>query len=431
MPRTDLTGTRIRARRNLRGVRQSDLAKVVGVSPSYLNLIEHNRRKVSAPLLAAIARALGVSQDALVEDSDTRLIEDARAAALRSGAALGDLERIDDFTSRFPGWARVLADTQARAEALERAVENLNDRMSHDPYLAEALHEIISAVTSVQSTAAILNDDSDLAPEWQARFHGNILQDSARLAEGAVALVNYIDAANTSETGLATPLEEVEAWFARFDHAPPDPALDPADLAAQPELASDASRVLAAQWLGLMRADAQAVPVAALQDALGAVGLAPDLLAARLGVGLDVVLRRLALLPPEARADLPPMGLVICDGSGTLIFRRPVDGFALPRFGGGCPLWPLYQALAAPGRAIAQPLVTAGRLGRHFTAYALSHPAQTPRFDFPQVLSATMLLVAQAGQVEGALSVGASCRTCAQVECPARREPSILMTAQG
>jgi hypothetical protein len=125
------------------------------------------------------------------------------------------------------------------------------------------------------------------------------------------------------------------------------------------------------------------------------------------------------------------MGLVICDGSGTLIFRRPVDGFALPRFGGGCPLWPLYQALAAPGRAIAQPLVTAGRLGRHFMAYAIAHPTTAPRFDFPPVWAATMLLVAQPGQFEAALSVGASCRTCAQVECPARREPSILMTAQG
>lgn len=431
MPRADLTGTRIRARRNLRGVRQSDLAKAVGVSPSYLNLIEHNRRKVSAPLLAAIARALGVSQDALVEDSDTRLIEDARAAALRSGATMGDLERIDDFTSRFPGWARVLADTQARAEALERAVENLNDRMTHDPYLAEALHEIISAVTSVQSTAAILNDDRTLDAAWQERFHGNILQDSARLAEGAVALVNYIDAANTSETGLATPLEEVEAWFARFDHAPPNQRGALGDLAAQPELASDASRVLAAQWLGFMQADAETVPLPALRAALDTEGLAPDRLAARLGVGLDVVLRRLALLPPEARADLPPMGLVVCDGSGTLIFRRPVDGFALPRFGGGCPLWPLYQALAVPGRAIAQALVTAGRLGRNFMAYALSHPSAAPRFDFPAVWQATMLLVALPGKADAALSVGASCRTCVQVDCPARREPSILMTAQG
>ena len=436
MPRNDLTGTRIRARRNLRGLRQSDLARAVGVSPSYLNLIEHNRRKVSAPLLASIARTLGVSEDALVEDNDSRLIEGARAAALRSVADMTELERIDDFTSRFPGWARVLADTQSRAEELERVVENLNDRMTHDPYLAEALHEIISAVTSVQSTAAILNEGGAVEPEWQARFHGNILQDSTRLAEGAVALVNYIDSVNTSETGLAAPQEEVEAWFARHSYHPAmierDDTADPTPmLAAQVELSSDASRALAAQWLARMQADAGALPLAPFLAALSDLGLAPDLLAARCGVGLDVVLRRLALLPPEdaRRAGLPPMGLVVCDASGTLVFRRPVDGFPLPRFGGGCPLWPLYQALAQPARPIVQTLVTAGRMGRQFLAFAMAHLVGPARFDFPQVWQATMLIVADAGgRGAGALSVGSSCRTCAQVDCPARREPSILMT---
>ena len=428
MARSDLTGTRIRARRNQRGLRQSDLARAVGVSPSYLNLIEHNRRKVSAPLLAAIARTLAVSEDALVEDDDQRLIEGARAAALRAVPDLSELERIDEFTNRFPGWARVLADTQARAEALERSVETLNDRMSQDPYLAEALHEIISAVTSVQSTAAILNDPGPVEPEWQARFHGNILQDSTRLAEGAVALVNYIDSANTSETGLAAPLEEVEAWFARHDFAPDAQA----DLSGAVELSSDASRALAAQWLQRREADAQALPLSALADLVNDLGLAPDLIAARAGLGLDLVLRRLGLLgSAQARAlGLPTMGLVVCDASGTMVFRRPLDGFSLPRFGGGCPLWPLYQALLSPGRALSQQLVTAGRMGRQFRAFALAHPTMPARFDFPQVWQASMLIVSEPGPAEGAaLSVGASCRTCAQADCPARREPSILLGA--
>jgi transcriptional regulator with XRE-family HTH domain len=438
MARSDLTGTRIRARRNLRGLRQSDLARVVGVSPSYLNLIEHNRRKVSAPLLAALAQALGVSQDALVEDNDARLIEGARAAALRSDAEAAELERIDEFTGRFPGWARVLADTQARAEGLERAVENLNDRMTHDPYLAEALHEIISAVTSVQSTAAILNDTDQVEPEWQARFHGNILQDSTRLAEGAVALVNYIDTVNTSETGLAAPLEEVEAWFARYNFRPDGIEADGSaalDLIADPqvELSGDAARALAAQWMAQFRADARALPLDPFLDAVASLGLAPDRLAAQFHVELDVVLRRLALLPQSdpRRVALPAMGLVICDASGTLVFRRPVEGFALPRFGGGCPVWPLYQALSSPMRPICQTLVTAGRMGRQFRAFAVARPAGPARFDFPPIWNATMLLVAETSGHDAAqgLSVGASCRTCAQIDCPARREPSILMAA--
>ncbi|WFE74457.1 helix-turn-helix domain-containing protein [Roseinatronobacter sp. S2] len=438
MSKSSLTGTRIRARRNLRGLRQSDLAQMVGVSPSYMNLIEHNRRKVSPPLLHAVAQALGVSEDALVQDSDIRFVEGARAAALRTDTNIVDLERVDEFTGRFPGWAKVLAETQARVETLERVVEQLSDRMTHDPYLGAALHEIISAVTSVQSTAAILNDGGDIAPEWQTRFHENILNDSKRLAEGAVALVNYLDAADDTESGLAAPQEEVEAWLARLGfHLPALEAGHPAKLPdmvdGQVELSSDASRVLALQWLTRLQDDARALPLDPFLDALAELGIAPDVLAARFNVPLQQVLRRLAMLPADdARTrDVPATGLVVCDGSGTLVLRRAVDGFPMPRFGGGCPLWPLYQAQHSPGRPLRVSLVTDGRLGRRFTTYAICAPDAPPSFAYPPVMQSTMLIVPEtassAPDLQPSVVVGGSCRTCAQTDCPARREPSILV----
>lgn len=437
MPRTALTGTRIRARRNLRGLRQSELARAVGVSPSYLNLIEHNRRRVGQELLGALAEALGVSADALAENSDARLVEGARAAALRSDAGLVDLERIEEFTGRFPGWAKVLAETQARVERLERVVEQLNDRMTHDPYLGEALHEIISAVTSIQSTASILNDPGDIEPVWQSRFHHNIVQDSARLAEGAVALVNYLDAAKSDETGLAAPQEEVEAWLETRGFYLPEldaPDMDPLELVTgQVELSSDASRQLALNWISRFHLDAQALPLPAILDALSDHGLVPEILAERFQVNFDQMLRRLALLPQRelAARGLPPIGLVICDNSGTLMFRRSLDGFALPRFGGGCPLWPLYQALQRPHVPLRASLVTAGRLGRRFRAYAYGVTETSLGYDRPTVLRASMLVFpVESEENESAaplLAVGSSCRTCPQLECAARREPSILM----
>ena len=438
MPRTALTGTRIRARRNLRGLRQAELARLVGVSPSYLNLIEHNRRKVGVDLLSALAQALGVSSDALVEDTDARLVEGARAAALRCNAELVELERIDEFTGRFPGWSKVLSETQARVERLERVVEQLNDRMTHDPYLGEALHEIISAVTSVQSTASILNDTGEIEPAWQTRFHQNILHDSARLAEGAVALVNYLDAGKTDETGLAAPQEEVEAWLTALDfHLPQLESMgaDPQSMVqGQVDLSSEASRSLARQWIARFQSDAQALPLPQFLAALRQHGFAPDALARQFDVRFDQVLRRLAMLPPHALAGLglPAPGLVICDNSGTLMFRRGVEGFALPRFGGGCPLWPLYQALQRPHQPLRQSLVTAGRLGRSFIAYAYAATEVVLGYDRPTVLQASMLIIpadsVPAEQVAEAVIVGSSCRTCAQLDCAARREPSILMT---
>ena len=439
MVRPALTGTRIRARRNLRGMRQAELARAVGVSASYLNLIEHNRRNVGPDLLAALAQALGVSVDALIEDGDSRLIEGARAAAERSNTDPAELERIDEFTGRFPGWAKVLAETQLRVERLERVVDQLNDRMTHDPYMGEALHEIISAVTSVQSTATILNDGQEIEPDWQARFHQNILQDSARLAEGAVALVNYLDAGKSDETGLAAPQEEVEAWLAArdFDLSELDQqGADPAALVdGQVELSSEASRLLALQWVRQFQADRQALPALPFLDALAELGPAPDWLADRFDVPFDQVLRRLALLPSQTMAGLglAPPGLVICDNSGTILFRRGLDGFALPRFGGACPLWPLYQALQRPYVRLYMPLITAGRLGRRFASYAIATTHAQMGYGMPTALWATMLILADESSetAPGAapLVVGSSCRTCPQMDCAARREPSILMTA--
>lgn len=73
MVRSALTGTRVRERRQRIGLKQADLARAVGVSPAYLNLIEHNRRRVGADLLVSLANALGVGEAALAEGADSAL----------------------------------------------------------------------------------------------------------------------------------------------------------------------------------------------------------------------------------------------------------------------------------------------------------------------------------------------------------------------
>ena len=52
--RAQLTGNRIRERRLVMGMKQADLAAAAGISPSYLNLIEHNRRRIGGKLLIAL-----------------------------------------------------------------------------------------------------------------------------------------------------------------------------------------------------------------------------------------------------------------------------------------------------------------------------------------------------------------------------------------
>jgi transcriptional regulator with XRE-family HTH domain len=80
MPGTVLTGSRIRERRMALGVRQAELAQRAGLSASYLNLIEHNRRKVGGDVLARIALALGLEVQVLAGSADDGLMQDLRSA---------------------------------------------------------------------------------------------------------------------------------------------------------------------------------------------------------------------------------------------------------------------------------------------------------------------------------------------------------------
>ncbi|GAB4383496.1 short-chain fatty acyl-CoA regulator family protein [Albidovulum sp.] len=436
MARSALTGTRVRERRLLIGMKQADLARRAGISPAYLNLIEHNRRRVGAELLAALAAALGVEQAALAEGAESALFDALReAAASARGGVAGEapepeLDRIEEFVGRFPGWAALLAERQTRIAALERTVEALSERMAQDPHLAAALAEIVAAVTSLRSTAAILADSEEMEPEWRKRFHRNVHEDSIRLSEAAAALVAYLDASQESETGLSSPQEEVEAWLAAshyhlagLERSNPAPA--ESLIAGVPELASGAARKLALAHVARYRADAAALPLDAFCAALEAVGPDPGALAARTGAGLPAVFRRLASLPEGVG---PPVGLVACDGSGTLTFRKPVPGFTLPRHGAACPLWPLFEALLRPMTPLRVGVEMAGRVPQRFLTYAFAEIRHPGGFDGPPVIEAAMLILPPAGERTGTeRPIGPSCRICPRADCVARREPSILI----
>ncbi|MCB2111246.1 MAG: DUF2083 domain-containing protein [Defluviimonas sp.] len=435
MPRTALTGTRVRERRLLLGLKQADLARTAGISPAYLNLIEHNRRRVGEPLLVTLAAALGLDPAALAEGAETALIGGLREAAAGASAAARapEIERIEEFVGRFPGWAELLADRQARIAALERAVEALNERMAHDPHLSAALHEIVSAVTSVRSTAAILAETDAIEAVWRRRFHRNIYEDSIRLSEAAAALVAYLDSSQDGETGLSSPQEEVEAWLAATGYhlaalegheAPPAARL----VARAEELASDAARTIATAHAGRYRDDALAMPLAVITRALAAEGPDPARIAAALDRPLAAVFRRLATLPAGQGQEI---GLVTCDASGTLTFRKPARGFTLPRFGAACPLWPLYEALARPMVPLRAEVEMDGRVSHRFLTYSFSEPRHPGGFDGPPVIEAMMLILPAEGPRTGAeRPIGVSCRICARGDCLARREPSILGTAE-
>src|SRR5512137_2160486 len=71
-----MLGAKVRALRRQKSVSQVQLAERLGISPSYLNLIEHNRRAMPAPLLIKIAEIFELDLKALSTEQDARTVAD-------------------------------------------------------------------------------------------------------------------------------------------------------------------------------------------------------------------------------------------------------------------------------------------------------------------------------------------------------------------
>ncbi len=431
MSRNALTGTRIRDQRQRLGVKQADLARRAGISASYLNLIEHNRRRIGGKLVLDLSRALGVEPSVLTEGAETALLAALQEAAADRPQARAEVDDVEDFAGRFPGWAALLMEQSARVAELQRNVEGLTDRLTHDPFLSTALHEVLSTVTAIRSSAAILADTKDIDPEWQARFLRNIRDDAHRLGHGAEALVRHLDQSEGASSAPGTPQEEFERMLegvsyhlADLERALP---VSPKALAnAQPQLNSAPARQLAEAHFERYASDAAKLPLADFERALRGCAFDPARVAAAFGVPLGTVLRRWASLPAQGGAR---PGLVVCDGSGAITFRKPTDGFALPRFGAICPLWPLFRALTQPTVPLREVVELGERAPQRFLAYAVCEPSHPEGFDGPQVFEATMLILPEGhvpfppGQKH---PIGTGCRICPRTACAARREPSLL-----
>lgn len=432
MPRS-LAGLRIRERRTELGLTQAELAKRAGISSSYLNLIERNRRGAAGRVLLGLARALGVSPSDLSGGPEQGLIADLQEAAAARGAAPAQAEEI---VGRFPDWARAMAAERRENRALRGAITALSDRLAHDPVLARAVHALLSRVTAIRSAADILTEAGAMEADERARFLAIVREESGRLSDAAQELVRHFDRAERDPAAAATPEEALDRFAEAHGHVFPALEEDAGALErliAHPLLATAPARAAARAHLDRYAADAAALPLGPFAAAAAALGHDPAALARRFGVPLLAAMRRLAVLRREG-LPAPVMGYVEADAAGNIALLRPVEGVPIGRHGPACALWPLWEALALPGR----PLAARCRMpdGSEVLALAAAEPAVPPAFAAEPRWHTGMLALPMTEARATALAplatagppreVGPGCRLCPREECPARAAPSIL-----
>ena len=420
--RASMVGSRIRERRLLKGMKQTELARIAGISASYLNLIEHNRRRIGGKTLNHLADILDVSTALLSQGAEATLLNALRDAATPDASAntpAPELDRAEEFAGRFPGWAQLVANLAQQRDDLTNSVNALTDRIAHDPELAASLHEVISTVTAIRSTASILADGQTLEPQWQGRFHRNINEDSERLASEAEALVRYLEGAPGSEMTVRSPLEQLHAFIAQhgfhFSELEGVWASARVDrlIARSEVLGNDAARRMARSFLQQYVEDAHALPEREMEELIGRSGLDVDAIAALTGQGLARVARRLSSLPMEL---VGPVGLFVCDGTGRMILQKPALGIDISRTAMSCVHWPLYEVLTGAGRVVQRRV---RQEGARVLALAVSEEVCPARIDRPALYHAHMLILPDPGPDAAGklLEVGSTCHLCSFGAC--------------
>lgn len=212
----DKLGTKLRRLRREQGLAQAELARRLDISASYLNLIEHNQRALTAPLLLKVGELLGADLDAFTSRSDAKLMAEfgelVRDPLFRD-IALSD-EDVDDLVNLPPMLAEVLRRSfQGYISAQER-VRVLGDQLSENPLVEEATHQLRTLLTSIRSLSEIVRDNADLTPKEQRNFLDIVVGESERLSGVVDRLYDFIDQVGSDRLGDAGfTVDDVNAFL--------------------------------------------------------------------------------------------------------------------------------------------------------------------------------------------------------------------------
>lgn len=427
-----LIGTRIRERRRTRKVTQAALAEQVGISASYLNLIEHNRRGIAGKTLLSLAKALDLNPRDLTEGADLGLVNRIREVSARNRTIPTEQERLEEFIGRFPGFARLIERLFDQQQAQDQNLQALSDKVSNDPFFAEAIHLMLSNITTIRSTADILKNTANIPEEIASKFLSNLLEESERLSQTASDILNHFEPSNpklehiNEEYTPDTYLEKNKYYLEALESG----KTTPEEIATNIGLNSQDEQILAIKIFEKYQTMAKALPISRFLKEASRLRYNPLQLADQFNADLTTTLERLAHLPDDDH--LPKFGIIECDSSGSVLYRKQLQTLSLPKYSSACPLWPLYRSLSQPMQPIRA--IFDMPTGERFLSYSIASFTEHGSFNMPGRLKATMLFTQDYQKILGKntianlphLSVGLQCSVCPRNKCEARRSTYIL-----
>ena len=438
-----LIGRTVRRIRLEQGLTQQVLATRLGISASYLNLLEHDQRNVTASLLIKLAETLSIDLASLSGASERQLetgLREVFADPLLASEPVPDSE-IEHVASGNPNATRaVLALYRAWRVAREDSSgialpsgrrlllpneetrDLFNDRGNHFPSLEDAADRLVGelAATPAETNHAIA--------ERLRRQHGLVVRVSQ--LEGALRRYDANDRVLTLSEQLPREsrgfqlafqlvlLEARDAVEAVLDSAAP----------STPE-AAQLIRI------GLLNYAAGAVlmPYNAFASMARQMRHDMEALSRHFGVSFEQACHRLSTLQRPTQRGIPFFFLRI-DPAGNVSKRFSGAGFPFARFGGSCPRWVVHGAYGTPGTLRVQ--VAQLPDGATFLCFARSLTGVAASWGEPapvhviamgcDIGHAAELVYADGIEIpQATVGIGLSCRLCDRQNCRSRAFPPL------
>ncbi|WP_328741589.1 short-chain fatty acyl-CoA regulator family protein [Streptomyces caniferus] len=439
-------GARLRRLREDRRMSQAELARVLGISPSYLNQMEHDSRPLTVPVLLRLTEAFGVDPGFFSERDTSRLVADLREALAGEVAeARVSPSDLAELATRMPAVAKVLLDLGRRGQLLAERIAGAAEDRDGEPGAPRSPHEEIREFFYRRQNYL---HDADLAAEDLARHigirPGEVVRAlSDRLTgthgvrtstEAAGRLHHYEETSRTQH--LSSRLRPGQQAFRMATQLALLEYGDELDrLAAEDFPTGSATHALTRIGIANYFAAALILPYRAFHTAAESVRYDIERLTDHFGLGYETVCHRLSTLQrPRLRGV--PFSFVRVDRAGNMSKRQSATGFHFSRAGGTCPLWNVYEAFAAPGRIhvqiAAMPdgqryLWTARAVTRHRGGWG--EPGKTFAIGLGCEIRHASRLVYSDGldldNASAATPIGMGCRICERLDCPQRAVPPL------
>ncbi|MBN9582916.1 MAG: DUF2083 domain-containing protein [Afipia sp.] len=452
-------GPRFRRIRQQLGLSQTQIAEGLGISPSYINLIERNQRPVTAQILLRLAETYDLDLRDLATADEDRFFAELNEIFSDPLFRQIDLpkQELRDLAELCPGVTHALqrlyaaytearrGETMAAAQFAERSEGGVGARFEANPI--ERVRDLIEAnrnyFPELETAAETVRDELNVAAQ------DLLAALTARLRERHAMTVRIMPVDVMRETLRRWDRHRRQLLISELIDLPGrafqlaiqvalaecGPTIDAIVNRAGP--LDDTTRKLYRITLANYYAAAVMMPYPAFQSAAETLGYDLQVLGQRFNAGFEQICHRLTTLQrPNARGV--PFFMLRVDNAGNVSKRFSSGTFPFSKFGGTCPLWNVHSTFDTPDRMLQQ-VIELPDGSRYFSIAqmvrrpAAPYPQPQPRFAIGlgcEIRHAAKLVYAgglDLDTIQGA-PIGVNCRLCERENCSQRAEPPLTRT---